>query len=408
MLNDPFNLNLRHLQAMLAVREHGSVSAAAHRVGLSQPALTQAVMKLEQQFGYPLFERRADGMLATPVGEQVAERVNGALAHLAAGAQGLTRGNVRPERRMTMTQLRAFLALADVGSFVAAATAAGMSRTAAHRAIGDLEEAVGEALVERRGRGVSLNPAGRRLARGTRLAAAELAALLVELGLRPEGTLIGIGVTPVARAFVAPEAMARMIGEAAPATFRVFEGSWAELVEPLRDGVVDLIIGEVRSYEISDLAQRPLYEDRLIVVGGSHHPPAGRAAITLDMLAAYSWIVGLPSSPLRGAWEELFDGRTPPACPIECGSVMIIGRLLTNGNFLTLLSPDQAALQIRSGLLAQIGAPLPHATSTIGITARRSWRPTGVQQRFMDLLQDVSHHADGNPSHRGRLVADWV
>jgi hypothetical protein len=36
---------------------------------------------------------------------------------------------------------------------------------------------------------------------------------------------------------------------------------------------------------------------------------------------------------------------------------MIIGRLLTEGNFLTLLSPDQVALQIRSGLLAQIGAP---------------------------------------------------
>jgi hypothetical protein len=54
---------------------------------------------------------------------------------------------------------------------------------------------------------------------------------------------------------------------------------------------------------------------------------------------------------------------------------MIIGRLLTEGQFPTLLSPDQVALQIRSGLLAQIGAPLEHSRRVMGITTRRSWRP---------------------------------
>lgn len=408
MLNDPFGLNLRHLQAMLAVRQHGSVSGAALRVGLSQPALTQAVMKLEQLFGCAIFERRADGMLITSVGEQIAQRVDAALAHLASGAQPLARGKLRPERRMTMTQLKAFLALADSGSFVAAAQAAGMSRTAAHRAVGDLEDAVGEPLVERHGRGVNLKASGRRLARGARLAVAELAALFVELGLQTAGTLIGIGVTPAARAFVAPEAMARMTGAGSPAAFRVFEGSWAELVEPLRDGVIDLIVGEVRDYEISDLAQQALYEDQLIVVSGSQHLLAGVANVSSGKLRAYPWIVGLPNSPLRSAWETLFEGHELPPCPIECGSVMVIGRLLTNSNLLTLLHPDQAALQIRSGLLAQVGKPLPHTTSMIGITVRRSWRPTVVQQRFMQLLQQVSRDAGRSGSREGQLVAAWV
>lgn len=408
MLSDPFQLNLRHLQAMLAICEHGSVSAAAQRIGLSQPALTQAVLKLEQQLGHDLFERRADGMLITAAGKQVAQRVDAALGHLTVGAEALSHSAARPERRMTTTQLRAFLAIADAGGFAAAAAATGMSRTAAHRAVGDLETAAGEALVDRRGRSISLNAAGRRLARGTRLAVAELAALLVELGLHPEGSLIGLGVTPTARALIVPETMARLTAETDAAAFRVYEGSWAELVEPLRDGVIDLIVGEVRDYEISDLAQKPLFEDRLIVVGGSQHPLVGQNCVPLDSLATYPWIVGLPNSPLRSAWDELFAGRTPPRSPIECGSVMIIGRLLTNGDFLTLLNPDQAALQIRSGLLAQIAAPLEHAKSAIGVTVRRSWRPTVVQQRFVDLLQEVSHHEDGNTSPRRRLVADWI
>lgn len=392
---------------MLAVREHGSVSAAAQRIGLSQPALTQAILKLEEQFGHALFERRADGMLVTPVGDQVAERVDAALGHLTSGAKTLANGAVRPERRMTLTQLRAFLALADSGSFAAAATATGMSRTAAHRAVGDLEEAAGETLIDRRGRGVNLNSSGRRLARGTRLAVAELAAILVELGLHPEGALISLGVTPTARALVVPEAMARMATETDSAAFRVYEGNWSELVEPLRDGVIDLIVGEVPNYEISDLAQKPLYEDRLIVVGSSRHPLATRENASLHELAAYPWIVGLPNSPVRNAWEELFAGRALPRAPIECGSVMINGRLLTSCDFLTLLNPDQAALPIRSGLLAQIGAPLAHATSTIGLTVRRSWRPTKVQQRFLSVLQEVSSHDDSYTSRRERLVADW-
>lgn len=69
---------------------------------------------------------------------------------------------------------------------------------------------------------------------------------------------------------------------------------------------------------------------------------------------------------------------------------MIIGRLLTEGNFLTLLSPDQVALQIRSGLLAQVGAPLEHSRRLVGITTRRSWRPTATQRHFLDCLEKAA------------------
>ncbi|WP_432787895.1 helix-turn-helix domain-containing protein [Novosphingobium rhizosphaerae] len=61
MAADPFELNLRHLRALLAIAEKGSITAAAESVSLSQPALTQGLAKLERQFGYSMFERRAGG-----------------------------------------------------------------------------------------------------------------------------------------------------------------------------------------------------------------------------------------------------------------------------------------------------------------------------------------------------------
>lgn len=408
MATTPFDLNLRHLRALLAIQEHGSISAAATAVSLSQPALTQGLAKLERQFGYALFERRSGGMVTTPVGEVVAARVRAAEGHLAAGARGLSRVFAHPDRLMTTTQLRAFLALADSGSFIAAAHNTGLSQTAVHRAVSDLEQVVGGAVVERRGRGVWLNAAGKRLARGARLAMGEIAAAIADLGLEPSGELIAFGALPLSRPFLVPAAMAKLAAAQPRAHFEVVEGSWRELVEPLRDGQIDLIVGTLRPFDVTDLYQMPLYQDRLVIVAGSHHPLAGSDKPSLEQLSAFPWIVAPANSPLRAEWEGLFKDRPLPPKPIECGSVMIIGRLLTDGEFLTLLSPDQVALQIRIGLLALVGAPLEDSKRTIGIITRRSWRPTAVQRAFLDMLGEVAATVISTTDHPDRRGSDWV
>ncbi|MEI9927381.1 MAG: LysR family transcriptional regulator [Sphingomonas sp.] len=153
----PFDVNLRHLRALEAIMAEGSMSAAAEAVSLSQPALTQGLAKLERQIGTALFDRRPDGMSPTQAGVLVAERAHAAFVHLAAAAKAISRGGNRGfsrfEQLMTATQLRAFLALADAGSFTGAAQATGLSQPALHRAVRDLEALGAAALVERRGRG---------------------------------------------------------------------------------------------------------------------------------------------------------------------------------------------------------------------------------------------------------------
>jgi DNA-binding transcriptional LysR family regulator len=409
-MTDPFDLNLRHLRALLAIRDQGSITAAATAIGLSQPALTQGLAKLEQQFGYTLFERRSGGMLPTAMGSIVLERSAAAIEHLSAATKGLSAVFLHPERLMTMTQLRAFLALADAGSFSAAAQATGVSQTAVHRAVGDLEHMIGDKLLERRGRVVWINPAGRRLARGARLAWAEIGAAIADLGLdnKNGSELIAFGALPLARPFLAPTAMAWLAREEPRAAFKVLEGSWSELIESLRDGVIDMIVGALRPYEIADVYQMPLVEDRLVIVAGSQHPLVEVELPTMEQLSAYPWIVAPASSPLREQWEKLFANRGAPPTPVECGSVMIIGRLLSEGDFLTLLSPDQVALQIRSGLLAQIGSALEHSRRLVGIATRRSWRPTAIQRRFLELLKQTAAEIRPEATQTGLRTTGWV
>jgi len=53
----PFDLNLRHLRALVSVVALRSLNRAAEAAGLSQPALTQGMAKLERQLGVLLFDR---------------------------------------------------------------------------------------------------------------------------------------------------------------------------------------------------------------------------------------------------------------------------------------------------------------------------------------------------------------
>jgi DNA-binding transcriptional LysR family regulator len=387
---DPFDLNLRHLRAIGAIIGRGGMSAAADAVGLSQPALTQGLAKLEAQLGTILFERRPEGLRPTPEGEAVARRTDAAFDHLAAAVRGGTRGFGRPERLMTASQLRAFLALADAGSFVAAGQGAGLSQPAIHRSVRDLEHVTGAALVERRGRGVVLTPAGRRLARGVRLARGEIAGAVAEAGPHAETGRIVIGAMPLSRAALVPRAVARLVAERPGLSLSIVEGSWRELVEPLRDGVIDLMIGALRAEAGPDLAQEALQEDVPVVVAGAGHPLVGGTVPPPERLAGFPWIVGHPGSPLRDKWEALFAGTPPPARPIECGSVMVIRELLRRGDFLTLLSPAQVAPEVAAGILAHV--PTEHAAAgrTIGITTRAGWRPTRAQAALVAHLHDAA------------------
>ena len=55
------------LPAILAVFDHGSLSAAARQLGLSQPTLGRQIRSAEDALGGALFERHARGLSPTPL-----------------------------------------------------------------------------------------------------------------------------------------------------------------------------------------------------------------------------------------------------------------------------------------------------------------------------------------------------
>jgi LysR family transcriptional regulator of gallate degradation len=389
----PFDLNLRHLRSLGTIVERGSMCAAAEAVGLSQSALTQGLAKLEKQIGVVLFDRQADGVSPTEAGRVMAERTQAGFAILDAAGRGTTRrGFAKPGQLLTAAQARAFLALVAAGSFAGAASTTGLSQPALHRAVRDLEQIWGQPLVERRGRGVAITTAGGRLARAVRLAGMEIAAGLATIAGDEQRGRIAVGAMPLSRALVLPGALAQFQSGAPGATVDIYEGSWRDLIEPLLDGIIDFTVGALRETPAPGTEQEPLFVDRLAVIGRAGHPLDGIANPGLGALANYGWIVGQAGTPLRAHWEAMFEGRPLPEMPIECGSVMVIRGVLDKTDLLTLLSPDQVALEIDAGMLATIGRAMAGAERMIGLTVRSGWRPTEAQARLVALIRAAARH----------------
>lgn len=61
-------MDTRHLRAFLRIADAGSISRAAESLGLSQPSLSQQVLRLEDEVGAPLFRRSARGIALTEAG----------------------------------------------------------------------------------------------------------------------------------------------------------------------------------------------------------------------------------------------------------------------------------------------------------------------------------------------------
>ncbi len=78
------DLSPHALASLIAIAEHGSVSAAARSRGLTQPSISRQLQELERQLGSILVERTPKGARLTPAGEALAEGARELLRGLAA------------------------------------------------------------------------------------------------------------------------------------------------------------------------------------------------------------------------------------------------------------------------------------------------------------------------------------
>jgi len=395
--------NLRHLRVFLEVAERKSITRASESIFLSQPAITQAIAKLEIQLNTQLFERHSDGMYPTEAGAVWQRRVQRSLDHLQQGCLEIAKET--PHKTITSgkglltlittTQLRALIAVCDAQNFSIASRNISVSQSSVHRAARELERLLGVILFEKTSLGIASTKAARTLTKATKLAFSEIRQGYYEINslqFKEVGS-IAIGSMPLARTHLLPQTINAFSKTYPDINLTIIEGPYNDLLHHLRQGDIDLLLGALRfPSPAEDIEQTELLSPPLSLIARTGHPLSHFSQITAKDLVDYSWVIPAQGTPTRRCFEDLFNQANQPLPHriTESSSQILIRELLLESDRLALISAHQMHRELSLGLLQVLPLPLEHTRRPIGLSLRKNWLPTPRQSYFIDLLKEVS------------------
>jgi DNA-binding transcriptional LysR family regulator len=188
--------------------------------------------------------------------------------------------------RFTLRQMEAFVAVAEVLSFTAAASRLGLTAQAVSQLVGELEEILGFRLFDRTTRKVTLSPSGRdflvlaetllRQARAVDSAADDLR--------HGAAGVVRIGAPLVLASMVLPRSIHDYAGKRPTVVVRIHDVPVEKLADSVAAGDVDLAIGPDRATG-NDVVAEPLFDSAWVLWCTREHPLARRrAAVRWDDL----------------------------------------------------------------------------------------------------------------------------
>ncbi|MGI5437514.1 LysR substrate-binding domain-containing protein [Streptomyces shenzhenensis] len=192
---------------------------------------------------------------------------------------------VGKRRQPSLSQLRAFAAVAEHLHFRDAAAAIGMSQPALSGAVSALEEILGVTLLERTTRKVLLSPAGERLAVRAKAVLTEVGALLEEAEAvrAPFTGALRLGVIPTVAPYLLPTVLRLVHGRYPDLGLQVHEEQTASLIDGLTSGRLDLLLLAV-PLGVPGIAELPLFDEDFVLVTPPDHWLGGREDIPREAL----------------------------------------------------------------------------------------------------------------------------
>nr|WP_202036185.1 hydrogen peroxide-inducible genes activator [Streptomyces mexicanus] len=255
----------------------------------------------------------------------------------------------------SLSQLRAFAAVAEHLHFRDAAAAIGMSQPALSGAVSALEDSLGVTLVERTTRKVLLSPAGERLALRTRAVLEEVGALLEEAEAvrAPFTGVLRLGVIPTVAPYLLPTVL-RLVHDRYPdLDLQVHEEQTANLLDGLAAGRLDLLLLAV-PLGVPGVTELPLFDEDFVLVTPLDHPLGGREGIPREALKELNLLLLDEGHCLRDQALEICReaGREDAPVTTTAAGLSTLVQLVAGGLGCTLL--PRTALKVETSRSNQL------------------------------------------------------
>jgi LysR family hydrogen peroxide-inducible transcriptional activator len=207
----------------------------------------------------------------------------------------------------TLKQLEYFIALAEAGSFRAAAERCGISQPSLSVQLAELERRLGQTLVERHRSGIILTAAGREALERATAILDGTRHLVARLSARTDGMTgtIRLGASPTLGPYLLPPAIARLHAEHPDLKLVIREAPPEALASGLARGDYDMALLQLPVR--GEVTTRRLFREPLELVVAADHPFATRGRASRADLAGETVLSLGPSFALRHQVAELCE-----------------------------------------------------------------------------------------------------
>ncbi|WP_305094797.1 hydrogen peroxide-inducible genes activator [Prescottella sp. R16] len=293
----------------------------------------------------------------------------------------------------TLSQLRAFVAVAEYRHFGTAAARLNVSQPTLSQALASLENGLGVQLIERSTRRVLVTADGEHLLARAKLvldAADGFVSAAAGVGDGLAGPL-RIGLIPTVAPYVLPGLLPALRRDMPALVPQVVEDQTARLLDALRVGTLDVAVMALPS-EVQGLVEIPLYTEEFVIVLPGGHPMAGRDDLPLRVLDELPLLLLDEGHCLRDQTLDLCRSvdAYPQSRDTRATSLATVVQCVAGGLGATLVPASAVDVETRRGDLATAHFASPAPGRTIGLVFRGSSGRADGYRHLAQILRDVA------------------
>jgi LysR family pca operon transcriptional activator len=299
------------------------------------------------------------------------------------------------DRRVKYRHLQCFLEIARQRSVVKAAAALSVTQPAVSKTIRELEELLGVALFERRGRGVVLTRFGDVFLRyaGASVTALRQGIDSITRARASGGMAIKVGALPTVSTRVMPLAVSLFKQENTGTIVRVVTGENSVLLSQLRTGDLDLVVGRLADPELmTGLSFEHLYSERVSFVVRPGHPLLREKPFNLAGLTRFTVLMPTEGSIIRPLVDRFFVAHGTATIPDQIETVsMAFGRRYTRmTDAVWIISRGVIADDLADGVLVELPVESGETTGPVGLTTRADSPPSLPAVMLMQTIREAA------------------
>ncbi|MBB3659001.1 LysR family pca operon transcriptional activator [Rhizobium sp. BK650] len=307
------------------------------------------------------------------------------------------------DSRIKFRHLQTFVEVARQKSVMKAAELLNVSQPAVTKTIRELEQALGVGVFEREGRGIRITRYGEVFLRYAGAALTALRQGLDSVSQEKFGDAppIRIGALPTVSTRIMPRAMELFLTENTWSRVKIVTGDNAVLLEQLRVGDLDLVVGRLAGAErMTGFSFEHLYSEQVVFAVRAGHPLLDAGKSLFADLGRYTLLMPTRSSIIRPVVENFLIANGVASLPSQIETVSdAFGRaFVRDSNAVWIISNGVVARDIVDGVLASLSVDTSETKGPVGLTMRTDSVPSPPLSILMQTIREAAREISGEPA----------